>query len=286
MFFKIADFLIHVQGGKDIPFFSAPFYVPFPHNSPHIKIKIIKNDFKKDRKIIPIFKTRNWEIYRDNKRALIFIDKFNKRKTGYSRILVLDEKVKQGKLYLNIRKSNSAFSYLENPIVYPLGPLILLYKFLWAKGLFIHGAAVKDTQGMGYVFIGHSGVGKTTMAKIWLKFKKGRVLNDERAIIKSRGDKFYLYGCPWFIRSEKFICSEKAELKRIFFLKGISAKINVKKIPPSKSVREMMGHLHIPWWEQKGVSIAFNIVEKLVKKVECFEISFVPLKHIIDLIFK
>lgn len=105
-------------------------------------------------------------------------------------LLVCDDRgFKHGRLYtLNDRLSglNSA--------------LMVMYALSSAPQdtLLLHASVVVH-QGVGYLFLGHSGTGKSTHSRLWLKHISGsRLLNDDNPVVRTEADgRVSVYGSPW-----------------------------------------------------------------------------------------
>jgi hypothetical protein len=55
-------------------------------------------------------------------------------------------------------------------------------------------AAVVSYEGRGYMFLGRSGTGKSTHARLWLKYIEGTALvNDDNPVVRDG----VVYGSPW-----------------------------------------------------------------------------------------
>lgn len=60
-----------------------------------------------------------------------------------------------------------------------------------------HGAVV-SYQGKGYMFLGKSGTGKSTHARLWLKHIAGtELVNDDNPVVRLYEDGAVIYGSPW-----------------------------------------------------------------------------------------
>jgi hypothetical protein len=80
-------------------------------------------------------------------------------------------------------------------IMHPLDQLIFLRALAWRDGFLVHACgAVID--GKAFVFAGHSGAGKTTLARM-LAAEGVEVLSDERIAIRKIGGTLKAYGTPW-----------------------------------------------------------------------------------------
>ena len=67
------------------------------------------------------------------------------------------------------------------------------------KGTVLFHAAVVSYEGKGYMFLGPSGTGKSTHARLWLKYIEGTVLvNDDNPVVRIGEDgSTTVYGSPW-----------------------------------------------------------------------------------------
>lgn len=77
---------------------------------------------------------------------------------------------------------------------------MLLYAFTTAPlhTLLMH-AAVIERQGKGVLFLGHSGTGKSTHARMWLQaFDNASLLNDDNPVLRiTDSGEIRVYGSPW-----------------------------------------------------------------------------------------
>ena len=99
---------------------------------------------------------------------------------------------------------------------------ILMIAFVYRSAFFhtvtVHASAVA-VQEQGCVFVGPSGIGKSTHSRLWLQHIPGaRLLNDDQPVLRLHPDgTVRLYGSPW---SGKTSCyhNEGVRLKAIFFM--------------------------------------------------------------------
>lgn len=68
---------------------------------------------------------------------------------------------------------------------------------LFHDGVSIHAAAVA-WGGKGYLFLGKSGTGKSTHAKLWTRYyPRCELLNDDNPTLRMREGQVMVYGTPW-----------------------------------------------------------------------------------------
>ena len=59
-------------------------------------------------------------------------------------------------------------------------------------------SSVVSYRGRAYMFLGHSGTGKSTHSSLWLKHIEGtELVNDDNPVVRIEGDVARVYGSPW-----------------------------------------------------------------------------------------
>lgn len=65
-------------------------------------------------------------------------------------------------------------------------------------GVALFHSAVVTYEGRGYMFLGKSGTGKSTHARLWLShIASTELLNDDNPVVRLREDCAWVYGSPW-----------------------------------------------------------------------------------------
>lgn len=77
--------------------------------------------------------------------------------------------------------------------------LMMLYTFASAPhGTAMFHASVITVEKRGYIFLGHSGTGKSTHSRLWLENIEGSaLLNDDNPIVRIIDGTAKVYGSPW-----------------------------------------------------------------------------------------
>jgi hypothetical protein len=168
------------------------------------------------------------------------------------------------------------------PLEYPLDELLLIHFLAQGKGVEVHACGVIDSQGRGHLFVGQSGAGKTTMARLWHGESEVTILSDDRIILRKAGDAFWMYGSPW--HGDAGLASpEGAPLDGIFFLQKGEKN---KRLPQRKA--DAMGRLlacsFLPFHNPRALEFLVGFFAEIVSTVPCDELLFFPDERIVKFI--
>ena len=83
------------------------------------------------------------------------------------------------------------------PLEYPLDEVLMIHRLACGYGLEVHAVGLVDEIGRGHLFLGHSGAGKSTTARLWLNQPGVQILSDDRIILRAHGERIFMYGTPW-----------------------------------------------------------------------------------------
>lgn len=106
-----------------------------------------------------------------------------------SGVLVCSDGYRRGKLYLSGHADKFA---IDNS-------LMVMYALATAgSGTALFHSAIVSQGGHGYMFLGKSGTGKSTHARLWLRHVEGaELVNDDNPVVRLQPDGAWVYGSPW-----------------------------------------------------------------------------------------
>lgn len=140
------------------------------------------------------------------------------------------------------------------------------------NGLLIH-ASTAIVDGGAYVFVGHSGAGKSTMASI-AEEAGARIPTDDRTIITLRDGVAMAWGTPWhgsLIRKSP----EGAPLRRVYLLQKASED-RVEPLPEARAVKELFVRLIQPRLHPTEVEQTLRVLEEMAQRVPIGVLHFRP----------
>jgi hypothetical protein len=169
-----------------------------------------------------------------------------------------------------------------DPLEYPLDELLLIHLLGMGKGVEMHACGVIDSLGQGHLFLGQSGAGKTTLARLWEKKPGVAILSDDRVVLRKIDGKFWIFGTPW--HGEGRMSSPcRAPLRRIYFLqKGEKNEFIPQRF--AASIGCLFACSFLPFYNPQAVDFSLTFYEEAVKKVSCGNLRFFPDERVIDFI--
>ncbi len=158
----------------------------------------------------------------------------------------------------------------EAPLRYPLDQFLSWGLLGRCGGIILHAAvAVKD--GVGWVFTGRSGAGKSTISGL-CHAAGWQILNDDRVILYVRDGVVRVAGTPWH-GSGRFAEDAEVDLGAVFFLHQ-SPDDRVELVPASAARLMMLDTAAIPWFDDAWLSGALAAVEKLSMSATFYHLYF------------
>lgn len=148
---------------------------------------------------------------------------------------------------------------------------ILLARLLAERnGCFLHSDGMKINE-QGYLFVGHSGAGKSTIATS-LK-DRGEILCDDRMILRKWDNGYYIHG-NWSHGTLPIVSSANAPLKGIFFLEQSKENEIVPVDSSKESITKILSCMIKPMVSKDWWNSMFDLTEDIVKNVSCYRLKF------------
>jgi hypothetical protein len=160
------------------------------------------------------------------------------------------------------------------PLEYPLDELLMIHRLSRGEGVEVHAVGISDDTGRGHLFLGHSGAGKSTTARLWLDRPGVRILSDDRIILRTRDNQIWMYGTPW--HGDAGIASpECAPLSEIYLLEHGSNNER-SLLPRGRAAAELFTRSFVTHHSGEGIHFTLEFLDRVAREVPCSTFKFVP----------
>ncbi len=160
-----------------------------------------------------------------------------------------------------------------HPFVYPFDEVIFLARLARSRGVLVHACGL-SLQGRGLLFLGTSGAGKSTTARLWKERGGVTILSDDRIVIRADGPGYRIYGTPWHGEAG-LEAPESASLDAVFILEQ-APRNRIQEIQRSTAVAQMMVRAFPAMWDQQGLEFAVRFLADLAERVPVRRLQFLP----------
>jgi hypothetical protein len=212
-----------------------------------------------------------WSLFAENGGYRLNFLRWFRGETPYKSAW-FDSEFRNGELSLSRRFFSAAKPIY--PLEYPLDEVLMIHHLACGKGLEVHALGVVDEAGRGHLFLGHSGAGKSTSARLWQKQKGIRILSDDRIILRSREGQIWMHGTPW--HGDAGVASpDSAQLTHIYVLEQWPRN---ELVPMSRSLAtaEIFARSFVPRHCPQALDHALGFIEQLSQKLPCDTFRFLP----------
>lgn len=147
---------------------------------------------------------------------------------------------------------------------------IFYSRALYHQMIQFHSSLV-EWDGCGILFLGPSGIGKTTQAELWAQYKGADIINGDLVFVQKTAEGFLGWGTPWH-GSSPYCLNKAVHLKALIILRQ-SSENAVRKLNGFEKVSEVSQNLFYPTWLQGGVEWCTKILDDLLTCLPVFRLD-------------
>jgi hypothetical protein len=169
----------------------------------------------------------------------------------------------------------------EHYFFYPFLEVLTINLLAEGKGALLHACCIDD-NGEGYLFLGQSGAGKSTMANLWNEESGITVLSDDRVLLSMTEQGLTAYGTPWH-GTEKYAVNARVPVSKIFFISHAD-KNSVLPVNGITAVSELVRNAFLPFWDRDRMEYSTEFLIQASQNARLFSLGVYPDIKIIDLV--
>jgi len=186
------------------------------------------------------------------------------------KVAFFDRDFTAGRVLLRADVFDGAVDALE----YPLDEVIVAHLLARGRGVELHACGIIDAEGRGRLFVGQSGMGKTTTARLWLDAEDVEVVSDDRVIVREVGGRWRMFGTPW--HGEAALSSPaSAPLEAIYLLQQAPG-TRLADVAPSEAAARLFACTFPLFHDGSALAFTLECIERLVASVPVRVLEFAP----------
>lgn len=154
--------------------------------------------------------------------------------------------------------------------------LMILFAFSAAtcSTLLVH-ASVVTCGGKGYLFLGKSGTGKSTHARLWLDhIEDTRLLNDDNPAIRCTDGEVHVFGTPWSGKTPCYI-NVSAPIGAITRLTQFPRNV-ISRNQPVPAFASVLSSCSTMIWDKPTYTAICDTVSEVVSRVAVYDLKCLP----------
>ena len=187
--------------------------------------------------------------------------------------LVMDANLRRGAVQMNNHCSVRS-SFPGAALSYPLDELLIMHRLTQERAIEVHSCGIVRPDGLGNLFVGHSGAGKSTTTRLWTSHENVEVLSDDRIILREHSGQIFMYGTPWHGEAH-FASPNRALVQRIFILEHGCGNV-LTRLSPSQAVTELFARSFVPFYRHEYIDSALDFLQQVVSTIPCYRYAFEP----------
>lgn len=144
----------------------------------------------------------------------------------------------------------------------------------------LHSSLI-DYYGHGLMFLGPSGIGKTTQAELWNKYRDALIINGDIVFVQETEEAFLGWGTPWH-GSSPYCENTNVPIEALIILKQ-APENSIRKLEGFEKVTAVSNSVFYPRWLENGMELCLETLDHLLSKIPVYELSCRPDEEAVEL---
>ncbi len=153
------------------------------------------------------------------------------------------------------------------------------------RTVLVHASLVDIPEVGGLLFVGASGVGKTTQAVLWALHRRAQIINGDKVFLGLREDapgKVMAYGSPWK-GSSPFSVNRRVPLRAIVALERRQESY-IRRLSDMEVLMSYVPRVFMPGWDPRLTEQVMGTLDEMLPLVPVYEMSCRPDVSAVDMV--
>ena len=126
----------------------------------------------------------------------------------------------------------------------------------------------------GILFLGPSGIGKTTQAELWNKYRDALIINGDIVFVQETEENFLGWGTPWH-GSSPYCENTSVPVHAMIVLKQ-APENSIRELTGFEKVTAVSNNVFYPQWLENGMELCLETLDHLLSAIPVYELSCRP----------
>lgn len=201
-------------------------------------------------------------FYRDRGRWSIWLGEGH-WPLAMDRVLTLDASGVTGCIVMAAGRTSTALT--RYPLEYPLEDFLFRHLLAERDAVLVHacGVAWRDA---GFLFVGSSGAGKSTTARLW-RGVGATILNDDRIVVEATHEGVRIYPTPWYGEYPD-VGGEAVPLRAVYLLRQ-GHEVSFERLRPAAAAALVFAKSFPPLWDPERIEKTLATLGRVCRQVPC-----------------
>lgn len=137
----------------------------------------------------------------------------------------------------------------------------------------LHSSLIR-CRDFGILFLGPSGIGKTTQAELWNRYRGALIINGDIAFVQETERGFLGWGTPWH-GSSPYCENTSVPVRALVVLKQ-APENSIRRLTGFEKVSEVSNSVFYPQWLENGMELCLETLDHLLSALPVYELSCRP----------
>ncbi len=149
--------------------------------------------------------------------------------------------------------------------------------------IYLHSSLI-DWKGRGLMFLGPSGIGKTTQAELWNQYRDALIINGDVVFVQETENAFLGWGTPWH-GSSPYCENASVPVEALIVLKQ-APENSIRELTGFEKVTAVSESVFYPRWLEGGMELCLETLDHLLTALPVYELSCRPDEAAVELVEK
>lgn len=175
--------------------------------------------------------------------------------------------------YVQCTLNDAPFQFPTKRIGSVLRMLPVREIFLYFHTLFLHASQILYDE-KGILFTGASGMGKSTQARLWEKYRRAEIVCNDRTLVRKKNEVWYTHGYP--LDGSEPICSNTINKMGCIVVLEQGIRNEVQRLRPGRAISRLLGQTVMDCWNGVARTETIQLIIELLADIPVYLLSCTP----------